>query len=630
MRKMIWKRVAAILLVLAMTAGSGGFTSLAGEIAAGGEIEEAVGTDETAGIAAEQTADVASYVAADGGNEPEMISGLTEPQHDQPGHVHVGETLYMVDIYPKSVYTEGRDISYVKAQFYDKEPVLVTDKDSERFRQYIAADGAKVKEIYMTHSSLHYSVKIPQHEDTTAENINSDDRPRYNWVCFEIHLTDGSILYHQRTYNIMGESETYNKERHVVSFPFQKDVSDTVFVGRNLDNQPTETGFMSRSYIGVHPDSSVSSLMGKKLFINFEGIADPSGYTLNWGDNVREFVTDANKASAENTWFYKFTADDKADEFTLFTLKDKDGKEIVRFNYSSSKTKNMLLVESLANNTGAWSTYQAVVGEKRYILVNNITAKLSEASIRWTTAEVADTMTADELQGDTNWENWQALTGPTADFHFYWDQVPAERAYIQIKGTYNGTEYLSAPVRMSDTMMYDYPCFYARRVVSGGEKLLDGYWGNALDIASGGDSVQEVPVGTFTKDADTYYATADFYDYYSGAEIEGIALKNGGITYDNYSRQADYVNEALSDYYQKHNWDVSDYKYPLYIGDTYTFGGTVDYYEFQNIHTVNGWNADINLACGMVDSSLTNGNLTQHGKVVPYFSEEFLRGDNKY
>lgn len=554
-------------------------------------------------------------------------STLIEPAHGETGHVHVGENLYLVDL-----YSDQRDISYIKAKFYDAEPQLNTVTGLHE-----AQAGTVTKEIYMTKGEQYYSVAIPQHPATTATNINSDDRPRFNWVCFEIHLSDGTILPHQRAYNIMGsDEEVYDITNHTVSFAFEVGKKDAVFAGLNVENTDSEGGLLTRSYIGVHPDSTEKILMGRNLYLKFGQIENADQYTITWNVNGTDHTAALSgddlihTTTNTDTFVYRFTASGQATESTIFTLNDPQGNAVLRFTYSGVDEKNMLLIESLLNNTGAWGVYQAnITGDTRTICFNNYSSRLTNVQIGW------------EDNGGSHWEDMllTTLDGDPKDVLYYYSDFPADVQTVYFLGTYNNSEY-GISCQIDDS--YDYPCFYAVRARTADSLTgLTGTWKNVRSIADTGDTVQDIQRGTFTRDSSAYYATASMYDYYSVPELEGWTLKDNPFAngYD-YAQQPNYFDMALSWYYQSNGWaeNVTDNKYALYWGTTgglNSIGSSL--YAYVSRTTVNGWgatdgqNGNLCLAQGMVDSKLSeNGELTQNSVQVPFFNESFIRGDNAY
>ena len=172
---------------------------------------------------------------------------------------------------------------------------------------------------------------------------------------------------------------------------------------------------------------------------------------------------------------------------------------------------------------------------------------------------------------------------------------------------------------------------------------------NIIGDLSKGDNSVYVPTTTdkITM-ANTYYAYANFYDYYSNYELTTGLNRNTITTPVNignynevnsiYKQQGSILNKAISNYFIKENSTMS----PLYFGDFWPFKHTeslsdtaigqkfgltnFDYYR-------NNSENDASAAYqGLVSNTLGDNNtlLMSDGTIAPYFNPSFLRGDNVY
>lgn len=172
---------------------------------------------------------------------------------------------------------------------------------------------------------------------------------------------------------------------------------------------------------------------------------------------------------------------------------------------------------------------------------------------------------------------------------------------------------------------------------------------NIMGDVSKGDSSVYYPVTTEKITlANTYYAYANFYDYYSNYELT-TGLNRKTITtpvklgnYDEvnsiYKQQGSILNKAISNYFIQANSSIS----PLYFGDFLPFKhteglsdsaigekfGLINFNYYRN----NKENDASAAYQGLVSSTLGENNtlLMSDGTIAPYFNANFLRGHNVY
>lgn len=168
-----------------------------------------------------------------------------------------------------------------------------------------------------------------------------------------------------------------------------------------------------------------------------------------------------------------------------------------------------------------------------------------------------------------------------------------------------------------------------------------------LKLLEPGTSISDmslnIPEGTFKKKDDIFYVKSTFYDYYSDVEMEGSNRNTLSGAFDNTNGGADKVqakkfNAAIEEYFKNTSLATSSWQAPLYFGDFYAWrDGGYSLLNFRGVNNngtpnmVNGANG----AClGLVNSKLVDNNLMMGtdnngvGVEVPYFNEEFLRGNN--
>ena len=196
---------------------------------------------------------------------------------------------------------------------------------------------------------------------------------------------------------------------------------------------------------------------------------------------------------------------------------------------------------------------------------------------------------------------------------------------------------------------YVYPCYcpdiFQKSVYKSSKpefideyKLVTGSWSSIMKPSSKGDRSRNIPEGTLKLHSNTYYATVDFYDYYSDWEMRGIRqtdIEPGKYTNGNdYNRLPYIFCEALSSYY-KEFYDTTDemnqesFK-PIYFGGDGAsmagfFGGNNDWNRF----TTNDKLSQNIMAEDLSDTGeLLFRNTGGKEIKVPCFDDGFIRGNN--
>lgn len=160
-----------------------------------------------------------------------------------------------------------------------------------------------------------------------------------------------------------------------------------------------------------------------------------------------------------------------------------------------------------------------------------------------------------------------------------------------------------------------------------------------LELLPPGSSIADtslnIPKGDFKKEDGIWYINSTFYDYYSDVELEGtnrntLSGSMGGNGSDN-KLQARRFNSAVSAYFQNTSLADSSWQSPLYFGEFYgTNGDGLLNFKYDNNNGGNNNGARL----GLVNSTLVNHKLMMgtdnggRGVEAPYFSKEFLRGNN--
>lgn len=515
------------------------------------------------------------------------------------------DVMYMTYLYPDTL-----SISRVIAHFYKQDPTGTAG---------------------MTQADEYDAEMTSSTADTFLVRVPADTS--YQYVRFTYIDENGQESDIRMSYQFRGTSSGDSDNKEYVKYEAGK--KDCIFVGLNGQ----------RSYVSSHLTSAEELLANHVLYINMEG----SGYQLfddgdgqkylklYYGDGEDDFYKVTAKASMnDDCYSFVFPENSAATTSTRLRLIDARintvGQEVeaqTRFYYSFKTGENMITPANLMNDQSFWGVYEAkLTGETRTIYFDNFLSALTQPTVRYFTPD------SGWLGGQ--WSSYNDMTKYDGDFSggtYVWTyEIPSEATQVQFQGT-NGNEHTQWTSDAVDlTSAYDYPCWYAsldKKNESYYNRKLVGYWSSLYDVNTAGDQGVNIKSGTFNQEQDVYYATADFYDYYSDSEM------SGGSPYDNavYDRQGDTFNLALSKYYSDKNIDPSN---TLYFGG----GGTKGLNEEERLYGYdpdthqNGWDGSGNtrktMVTGIVDDTLTNGTMTQDGLESPLFDASWLRGANDY
>ncbi len=213
--------------------------------------------------------------------------------------------------------------------------------------------------------------------------------------------------------------------------------------------------------------------------------------------------------------------------------------------------------------------------------------------------------------------------------------------YIEEKGT---TDIANTTVSLSRKTIED--AHKAALASSGGTMLTAVVSGSYVSVIkrtfallppviSTADKSPDIPEYEYKKEDGIWYVNSTFYDYYSDVELEGRNRKtlsgdmgaNGGPN----KLQAKKFNSAVSAYFQNTSLANSSWQSPLYFGEFFeaNTNGLVNF-KFKNNNGSDNGGARL----GLVNSKLVNHKLMmgtdndKKGVEAPYFSKEFLRGNN--
>lgn len=516
------------------------------------------------------------------------------------------DVMYMTYLYPDTL-----SISRVIAHFYKQDPTGTAGMTQTD--EYDAEMTSSTADTFL--------VRVPA--DTSYQYV------RFTYIDENDQESDIRMSYQFR-----GTSSGDSDNKEYVKYEAGK--KDCIFVGLNGQ----------RSYVSSHLTSAEELLANHVLYINMEG----SGYQLfddgdgqkylklYYGDGEDDFYKVTAKASMnDDCYSFVFPENSAATTSTRLRLIDARintvGQEVeaqTRFYYGLKTGENMITPANLMNDQSFWGVYEAkLTGETRTIYFDNFLSALTQPTVSYYIAGSGGWFGSD-------WSGYENMTKYNGDFSggtYVWTyEIPAEATQVRFRGT-NGTEHTQWTSEGVDlTSAYDYPCWYAsldKKNETYANRELVGYWSSLYDVNTAGDQGVNIKSGTFNQEQDVYYATADFYDYYSDSEL------SGGSPYDNavYDRQGDTFNLALSKYYSDKKIDPSN---TLYFGG----GGTKGLNEEESLYGYdpnthqNGWDGSgitrKTMVTGIVDDTLTNGTMTQDGLESPLFDASWLRGANDY
>lgn len=565
----------------------------------------------------ESTDDTDKAAANDTENENKAAANDAQPADNAgiqtlaAGDVELSKDyLYWHDLYPDNI-----KVSRVTAHFYKQDPTGTV--------------GTNQDDVYnaeMTNSSEDvFFVRLPKSEE-------------YQFVRFTYIDENGDSVDIRMTYQFRGVSTGIGEDKEVVDYVAGK--KDCIFVG--LGGR--------RSYMSNHVSRETEPLDNHVLYFNMSG----SGYQmftdgdepylkLFYGDGEEDFYKITAKATMnEDCYSFVFPENSGLTTATKLRLidarKNTVGQETLaetRFYYGLANDENMITPANLMNDQPFWGKYETKVsGDTRTIYFDNFLSALSDLKVSY---KIGDN------GGFTRYYSMNEYEGDFTGSTYVWQyDIPADATQVRFTGTNNGVTWTSENITVSNG--YDYPCWYASQDKDsdwywGG--TLAGYWSSLYDVNTQGDNGVNIKSGTFSQGQDVYYATADFYDYYSDSEL------SGGTPYenDNYSRQGDTFNRALSKYYKANNvGGTAGNTNPntLYFGSAGTKGldeemsqnsGEGLYGYDPNTHQ-NSWDGSGNtrhtIVDGIVDDTLTDGTMTQGGLKSPLFDSSWLRGSNDY
>lgn len=468
-----------------------------------------------------------------------------------------------------------------------------------------------------------------------------------------------------------GGTNVVDLERHY-NFRNQPGNSGEISGYFNYTSGKVDAFFLNRSqnesHWGAHPSVADASLDTRVLYIDVSErtgnniYADVDNLWIKWhnmpagteeqilgGKYDTEKGYKAVNVINENVRYFQFPYNSNATENTVLTITfslagdtTDETEYTFRMMYVGRGGRNCLLLDNIWEFNGQmFGKFEAAppTGGRRTIFFDNLDTGFTQIQVR--TKDPAD----------SKWGSWQDFTKVPNNSSVYKEGLYQaeidDNKMVQFKGTKSGKKtYYSNSETVSKE--FQYPCYYAFITGpadnSAPNKDVDnpgitGYWRSVYSVDTAGDKSINIPSGTFKKEENVYYARTNFYDYYSDWEMSGRFIKDWNAGESEYTAQAQTFNAAAEKYYQgateywteeqKNNFkalyltgNVGDnYKNPYEKNEKY-WKGEGDW----NRWTGKGEGPKL----GMIDRYLADGTVcTPDGILLPFFNEDFLRGNNK-
>lgn len=577
---------------------------------------------------------------------PQAVAAVPEP-----GNPAQGQMVYFIDMYGAEKAAAGEEIpettpgdpygeiARVNIAFLKKghqEPPVVNGseatEDGEAYTMYEKREGV-------------YTAPFP-------ENVDS-----YSEIAFQTVGKDSqSVVKLDEHYNFRNEAN--QKWGH---FKYTAGNADAFFLNRS----------QRESHWGGHPSVADVSLDTKVLYIDVadktnNGVyADVNNLWIKWANMPEgtqeqivagEYDPDkgykAVKSTTEETVrYFQFPYNSRATENTVLTItfsltgSTSDTKEYTfRMMYVDRGGRNCLFLDNIWEFNGQMFGKFVVdpdPGEMRTVFFSNTDTRFEKIEMRTSTSE-------------NNWflSQWRSISKILEESEFYKEelygtQVARRFKYVQFRGkTSDGKWYYSNRETVSEAVSY--PCYYAAITGSSSDNVPDndvenpgitGYWRSVHSVDTAGDESINIPEGTFQEEENVYYARTEFYDYYSDWEMSGRKIKdwNAKDEYE-YNKQALTFNEAAEKYYKSEtvNWSEDQknkFKALYLVNDVdYNYNNPFENEKpyWQSKGNWNKWTGGGNgPRSGLTANFLENGIIcTPDGIPLPFFNEDFLRGNN--
>lgn len=379
-------------------------------------------------------------------------------------------------------------------------------------------------------------------------------------------------------------------------------------------------------------------------------------------EGIRYFQFPYNSGATENT-IVTLTFCKKAVDGTLG---EEEKKEYTyKFTLVPRSGRNCLQIDHIWEFDGQlWTGFEIGDLEKRNIFYRNKKTGYKEilmrpawengtyldreeliANFQWSEEEAAGKIVSvpDAAGNQTWWIRMEkaAEEGTYDSTELYCMEIPSMVKKVQFRGKKGEACYYSNQELISQKLSY--PCYFAAQ--QSGESAyppdtdmenpgITGFWRSVYSTDTSGDESIDIPEDKFVRETSAFYANATFYDYYSNWEMNGRKITEyGRERYEEnlYRDQGSTFNTAVEKYYQnlvrnEWNWTEEEQKkfQGIYLASKYhqTYwqgGGPANQWTGKGGGPVSG----------LAGKELQNGKIvTGQGAEMPFFREDFLRGNN--
>lgn len=375
--------------------------------------------------------------------------------------------------------------------------------------------------------------------------------------------------------------------------------------------------------------------------------------------------------------YFQFPYNSGATENTILTLTFRKkavngslgGEETKEYTYKFTLVprsgRNCLQIDHIWEFNGQlWTGFEIGNLEKRDIFYRNKKTGYQEILMRpawedgtylnrnellfnfqWSEEEAAGKITeVPDAAGNPTW--WiqmepAAESGTYDSTGLYYMEIPSLVKKVQFRGKKGEVYYYSNQELISQKLSY--PCYFAAHQGGGSNVLPDaetdnpgitGFWRSVYSTDTSGDESVDIPEDRFSRETTAFYGNATFYDYYSNWEMDGRKIteyERERYEEDLYRGQGSTFNTAAEKYYQ--NIVRNEWKWPsekekefqaLYLASKYHKN------YWQGGGAANEWTGkEGGPVSGLAGKELQNGKIvTGQGAEMPFFREDFLRGNN--
>lgn len=468
----------------------------------------------------------------------------------------------------------------------------------------------------------------------------------------------------ERHYNFRGNHDSADTQSGY--FKYKPGYVDAFYL--NLVGQGNTSEKKDASFWGAHSTRANDSLDTQVMYVDvtdYTGnglVADIDDLWIRWAGMKEGMIEGAqydavkgykisDRLTQENFVYFQFPYNSGATEQSILTLTfttKENGVSIpqeytYKFTFVPRSGRNCLNLDNVWEFNGQmWTHFKANPGDTRTIFFYNnemekvpydeVCARLKDNRGNITEVILSGVNGSDQLYNKKR---------------LFSMKVSSQYTSVQFKGTKdNGKTYYYSKWEEISTK-FGMPCYYAYQVGSASETPPEsetdptgiiGYWRSVYSTDTSGDESVDIPEDTFVREENVFYGTTTFYDYYSTWEMRGTKLTDVPKVDDaTYKRQGEIFNMAAEQYYKtalkNYPSDIQNEFNAIYMtGDE---GTSIN--KWQGNKGANEWTGENGGPVpGLADSQLKNRIITTGssenfpGVEMPFFNEDFLRGNNSF